>query len=304
MKIQKVRLERFQISTYRSCKRTSLLPNDDVTALIGPNGSGKTNLLHGLQLLRDVMSRRPQREDRDGFALASKIRATFRVGKRAVLYQASIVFRPTDKNRDQVVEADEEWNLKDFTGNSEWIHFPDRFRGSAGRRSFSAQRMLVARWASLKLSKEEESVYDLLFNPQADPSRQKSLQRAMDAIADFRGRIKYYSASQFTNPGNCPTSFEVDGDRSLRELHTVQSTDHVRFLYDLYMLHKRGDDLYDTYMSLIDKKGVHLIDKLSWKEVKLHTNNYRVHSGGKILKIKRENTNYTDDICWGFAAFI
>lgn len=44
--------------------------------------------------------------------------------------------------------------------------------------------------------------------------------------------ISYYSASQFTNPANCPISFEVEGDISRRT--GISITGHKKFLYDLY----------------------------------------------------------------------
>lgn len=50
-----MRLLKFTIRNYRSCLLTILDPNNDLTTLIGVNGSGKSNLLNALLLLRNAV---------------------------------------------------------------------------------------------------------------------------------------------------------------------------------------------------------------------------------------------------------
>ena len=48
-----MQVQRIEIAGYRSIKRLSL-PLGPLTVLVGPNGSGKTNLYRALELLHDA----------------------------------------------------------------------------------------------------------------------------------------------------------------------------------------------------------------------------------------------------------
>ena len=54
-----VRIESFDVSGYRSCVRTHVDLNVDLSALIGINGSGKTNVLQSLLLLKKLVNIKP-----------------------------------------------------------------------------------------------------------------------------------------------------------------------------------------------------------------------------------------------------
>jgi recombinational DNA repair ATPase RecF len=47
-------LKRIMLENYRSCLRTSIDLHPNLSVLIGPNGSGKTNILQGMMLLNHM----------------------------------------------------------------------------------------------------------------------------------------------------------------------------------------------------------------------------------------------------------
>jgi len=47
------------------------------------------------------------------------------------------------------------------------------------------------------------------------------------------------------------------------------------------------ENLYATYMSLVDRKGLNLIQKIKWKETKYSTRAYEVRAGSVITKSRK-----------------
>src|SRR5260221_13821735 len=107
------------------------------------------------------------------------------------------------------------------------------------------------------------------------------------AIADFRYRITYYSASQFTNPSKCPSSFEIDEEGDLRG-PAIGRSDHLRFVFDLYNISISRKLLYEQYMSIVGKRGLGLVDKVTWRQVRVAASAVEVTSGGKLVREKRD----------------
>jgi len=104
---------------------------------------------------------------------------------------------------------------------------------------------------------------------------------------EFRNRISYYSASQFTNPGRCPSSIEIDEEGDLlRPLS--RRREHERFLLDMYRLRESNPAAYSAYISLVGKHGLKLISTIFWKQVKIASSQIEVRTGGKVVKRKRK----------------
>ncbi len=285
MDSQSVRLTDFKLRAYRSCKSASFSPDARVTALIGPNGSGKTNILQGLMLLYGTGREYAGFLGDDLFTLESQVSATFLFGKKHVRLRASITYRPSDQNRDEVLYSQEEWNFKEMTGSDEWIALPPHYDK---RRAFLRYRRDGrARFVHGYVRGPRGSRVRHLFVPERQlPPR---AWQALEAVHDFQSRTVYYSASQFTDPTQCPPSFEIDEDGDLYEqgASSSRSPDHLRFIYQLYRMHKMQENLYATYMSLVDRKGLNLIQKIKWKETKYSTRAYEVRAGSVITKSRK-----------------
>jgi len=229
MDSQSVRLTDFKLRAYRSCKSASFSPDARVTALIGPNGSGKTNILQGLMLLYGTGREYAGFLGDDLFTLESQVSATFLFGKKHVRLRASITYRPSDQNRDEVLYSQEEWNFKEMTGSDEWIALPPHYDK---RRAFLRYRRDGrARFVHGYVRGPRGSRVRHLFVPERQlPPR---AWQALEAVHDFQSRTVYYSASQFTDPTQCPPSFEIDEDGDLYEqgASSSRSPDHLRFIY-------------------------------------------------------------------------
>jgi ABC-type lipoprotein export system ATPase subunit len=273
MPLPRVHLASFRVRAYRSCKSAAFSPDARLTALIGSNGSGKTNLMQGLMLLCGPQGRRYRQNEEDVSTLESRISATFVVNEKAVGFRASIVYRPTEGNRDQLISSDERWNFREITRKNEWLYLPYRdFIRSLASRPLERQRVYYH--------------YNGINGREPLP---RNLSVLMEAIGDFRRRTLYYSASQFTNPSLCPPSFEIDEGGNLYDQSTPDgsSREHLQFIHQLYRMFKTQQPLYSAYISLVDKRGVKLIDKLQWKEHKSSTKAYEVKAGGKVITTTR-----------------
>ena len=124
-----------------------------------------------------------------------------------------------------------------------------------------------------------------------EPKPSNDFIRAYEAIQTLRLGIRYYSASQFTNPSLSPTSFEIDeDDGDLNEPIQTRRLPHTRFLYDLYTLSKKNDSSYSAFLALVGPSGVGLIDEIRWQEVKFESEAYEVQAGGKVITKNKTRT--------------
>ena len=269
----KVRLNKIHIRGYRSCKSTQFDLNRELSVLIGRNGSGKTNVLQGALLLSSTPRRRIGPSDVDGSSLRSVVEAEFSIGKRQVNYRGTIRHTTDDRNRDRVLTTDEQWGLTAFGVKEKWTIVP-------WRSAHSRQRFLNLQRVHSYLSNKELDALEKPIPPEAI--------EAIQEIDKFRASMRYFSASQFTNPSGCPSSFEIDEDGDLREQFSAALTGtlgtHTRFLYDLYRAYKEDTDAYAAFLSLAGKQGIGLIDKIAWKEVKISSGGYEVRSGATLVK--------------------
>ena len=206
-----VRLDRFRLLAYRSCRDTQFSTNEGVTALIGPNGAGKTNLLHGIMLL-SLSTRRVSRIMEDTYTRQCKVEAEFVVKTKPVSLRATVTYRPTDQNRDEIVSVEETWNFKSIDAASPSLSGLDFYFFGKGA-SFSRAVPAHLRYSY------EHALHNLSFRERrrllVKRSISKKIIAAYELIQRFRAGINYYSASQFTNPSLCPTSIEIDEEGDL-----------------------------------------------------------------------------------------
>lgn len=268
-----------EISDYRSILSTKMELQPDLSVFIGPNGSGKTNILSSILLLSTLAKDseyRPYPLDR--VSEFTKIKVRFQVNTKTIILTAKVNLDNDDENKDVVFASDQSWYAKDITGSSkrykipiaaaEFLDFEGLFRETAimlRSKSRRAQRMI---------SKDSRAL---------EPELIESFQ----AIQSFLQGIRYYSASQFTNPSLCPVSFEVEQDGSeRRRSFTRRRYPHDKFLSDLYQA--RDSDTYAEFFDVIGSKGIGLIDGIEFKEIPTSSIEYTVRSGGEITQRKRE----------------
>ena len=105
-------------------------------------------------------------------------------------------------------------------------------------------------------------------------------------VARYCAGITYYGASQFTNPGTCPVSFEVEQEGKRQLLSRLRG--HARVLYSMYSAQRSDAGVrYDQFMNIVGPRGLRLIDALTFREVRTSTVEYSVRVGGRVESRKR-----------------
>jgi AAA domain, putative AbiEii toxin, Type IV TA system len=118
--------------------------------------------------------------------------------------------------------------------------------------------------------------------------RLKQTLRTMNGIAHYCKGITYYSASEFTNPGSCPVSFQIEHEGRHRRPFRLRG--HARILYNMYSAQEaESDSRYKQFMDVVGPNGLQLIDNLTFREVQTSSTEYSVRVGGKLEVGRRHN---------------
>ncbi len=269
-------IKNVEIKNYRSCLNTSFDLHPELSVLIGPNSSGKTNILNALLILKKLTSEhhRPRVDTADSTS-QSELKITFDVeGKKAIFTVIADLY--TDENNDDdIVSSKEDWYLKDFTGNRKRIKTPLWFI-----RELLSKEQGVHLYRYANYFRRDRNV-----NPQL-LTLPSSTREPLSMIAEELSQIRYYSATQFTNPSKCPVSFEVEKEGTYKRFYS--DTIHTRFLRNLYNCRNSDISSYNQFFDIIGPNGIGLIDNIEFKEMLTSSIEYSVRSGGKVLQKKKE----------------
>lgn len=270
-----MKISKIIIKNYRSCKVTELSPNTELTALIGPNGSGKTTVLSAVRLLSSLLhvrNRRYQKEE--PLTSASEIKVWYDWDGNTIIHTAKIDIVTNENNRDEIINTSESWYM-DIVGTKKRINLPLEifFDLTRERRRHVIGGKNNDDFFLIKYFKEQG------FNEKAFD--------AIEAVVSFILKINYYSASQFTNPSNCPISFEVEGEHGIRRGISIKG--HKKFLYDMYQEFRNDTDVSKEYLDIVGNNGIGLVENIEFNEIKTSSSNYSVMTGGRVSM--KEKTN-------------
>ena len=268
-----VRLSDLSISNYRSCIRTRFIPHPELSCLIGYNGSGKTNILSAIQLLRSLQESHAIYRSRDSSHSRCRITAAFAYGKKKIRLRTGLLFEQAESGSEDLTPYATLWNFKDFDGSDGWVQLPFGARGLWLQREFRIMRSMRVR-KGRHLTWEEKLPFS---RPQLS---------AVSEIGRFLGGMSYYGASQFTNPARCPASFEYDEQRPNRPVYP--RTEHSKFMVDLFRAYLAKDEQgdYEEFFNLVGPAGLKLVDKIAFKDFALPASRLRVGSGGRVIREK------------------
>lgn len=268
-----MRVKKLQIHGYRSCLDTTLEPRPGLSVLIGPNSSGKTNILNSLLLLRKLARERPYRP-REEATGQCELKAWFDVDGATAILTARIDIYTDDSNNDTIVSSEQRWYARDLTGNRRHIHLPLEFL-AAGRASRERYYIYTPKRHRLPMT-EQHKLAPTAFN-------------ALTSIAGALAEMQYYSASQFTNPSKCPVAFEIEQEG--RWARSLSPRGHGKFLFDLYRAYGDQENSgYAQYIDIVGPEGIGLVDEISFEELPTSSVEYSVRSGGAIEKRRREKS--------------
>jgi len=257
-----------RVTEYRSCLETEVDLQPDLSILIGPNGSGKTTILNALVLLRS-MAIHDSHADAAVAANTSKLKAVFSGGSKSCNLLADIQLNTNSNNRDVIVSSQQKWYSKSVTGTSKQYIFPLWIM----RHSTDGVNQYLRYFSGKR--KTPYGAVDLL---------PKALELLLENIYCLLRDLKYYSASQFTNPSLCPASFEVE--TSGTRTRAINLRGHSQFLYDLYSA--RNSTVYEEFLNVVGPRGIGLIDELNFTELTASSIQYTVKSGGEVQPRKRD----------------
>jgi ABC-type branched-subunit amino acid transport system ATPase component len=254
----RIHLESVRIDGFRSCDGTAFSPHRELSVLIGPNGSGKSNLLQGIALLAAWLTPTAASAERAGRRAAgdARVTAAFRAGDQAMALRSTVRVREGAEAPDGLLALKDEYRIGGLpeTDARGWVEVPFPFLlgepgGSTarrgGRRKGPMDRPLTLRFMQFYAAHQREA----------------------EQIAAFRRGIRYYSASQFTNPALCPSALELDADGVL--VGPVDSgRAHRQFVFDLYQSQTHAPAQYAAYVDLVGPRGLNLVSALHWQEAR------------------------------------
>src|SRR4030042_2120198 len=118
-------IKHVEITNYRSCLNCLFDLHPHLSVLIGPNASGKTNILNAILILRKLAEQKkpfPFREEKP--TGQSKFKIIFNVEGKKIILNIIVQIDTDENNNDVVLSSRLDWYLKDFTGNAKRYDIP------------------------------------------------------------------------------------------------------------------------------------------------------------------------------------
>ena len=270
-------ISNLEIKNYRSCRKTSINLNDDLTVLIGKNGSGKTSIFNSLLLLKQVSKSRAfrRRKADSEFFSSSILSFNFNTAKYTRGFKFFLTYDTDERNRDVLMKA--EVSIKN-KGDKKWSKKID----VDGLNSFSYMDFGHFRQGQIlyrgKSSKGVTKAFKFPFD--------ESQFDAITEVVEYLNSIRYFSATEFSDPSSTPVTFEVN-ERGLREAYGYGNK-HQQFLFDLYETSIKDIEFYNNYKDLVSSEGLDLISDIEFKVQTIQDNSYEVRAGGNFRNIKSD----------------
>ena len=234
--------------------------------MIGVNGSGKTTIMQAIFILRQlVLGRSFYRSLLNNIpeeVETTQIKIWLDIGGKQVIHTVDFIIETDESNNDQIVETEEKWYLKDFTGNSELVKIPLQLAEN--------NRTIEYFFDFAKIKGLHQDNFGTLKTPQ--------IVELFSSIAEFYKSITYYSASQFTNPSKCPISIEIPARNKRID------AEHSKWLYNLFELYDTKDSDFEDYLDIVGANGIGLVDDISFKQVDLSSEQATVKIIGAVNK--------------------
>ena len=274
-------IERLEIHDYKGCLLTELEINQNLTALIGINGSGKTTILSALNYLKESISRSHfYHETFEGFSSETVIIATFSDDIGRISLKTCIKSGFNNQIDEDITVSTTLWKIPEVAPKK-WIDIPIELIYKNLFENidvYEKKGRLINRFSFQKIRELKKSLNN------------ETLERLFN-IANFIRSISYYSATQFSDPTKSPVSVEIDERESITSYRSYRNRNlHAAFIIDLYKLKKNEPNSFEAFINLIGMKGIGLIKTIEFDEVNFRSEEVKVKSAGKISTETRLKT--------------
>jgi len=278
-------LQSLKVKNYRSCKDTLIELDNNTTVLVGANGSGKTNILTALMLLGSLTKPdRFRRNRHQEFSSEIEIEARYIVNNKRLIHKCKLLVDNVGGNNDIVTGAEQSWYVYDFTKSKKRAKIPlEFFDGTLSRRQNNLLLAGVETNQMLIRHMIDGRIYPTTQNFDVKNNLNTEAIQAIEEIYSLLDDVTYYSATQFTNPSNCPVSFEIETDG--RNARALRLSDHKRFLYDLYQA--KETEAFVEFKNIIGREHLNLVDDITFNTVETASIDVQVRTGGVINQQKR-----------------
>jgi len=240
-----IKISKIEIVNYRSCIKTSIDVQDNLTTLIGINGVGKSNILNSLLLLKKINRNRFFHQEIIQETLKhTGLKLFLTIDKISYTLKSDIYIETDENNLDDVLYA-EIFLKKSKDKTQDWRPIPiDLFS-------------YVERLKIINKPFNDRKIQDEYLKSEEG---QIAIQ-----IVDFLLSISYYSATQFADPTRCPVSISIQ-ETEIQGIKNRES--HSMFIYDLYSSYRSENKSFIKYVNIINKNGIGLIENIKFTEHK------------------------------------
>lgn len=265
-------LKSIRLKNYRSCIDMSFDFHPNLSVLIGPNGSGKTNVMLGIMLLYKMAADDSPFNIDDECTVfdESSIVADFLEEKKQIRVSAKVNVYANESNQDSVRTKSCDWAIRINGKTTKLTNYPMFLYRSRHEHLRHISKSMLSR---------------MMIDLDLPRIRNVHIENAIRDVMGYCSGFTYYYASQFTDPGRCPVSFEVEKEGALTS--SFRARGHTRVLHHIYLESKNRLQQYNEFLSLVDRRGLGLIDRMHFKEIITSETEHKVSSGGRIVKKKR-----------------
>jgi len=263
-----IKINNIDIENYRSCINTKFKIKENLTAIIGANGAGKSNILNSILLLSGrIRGSRIYRNRKMDDAIAHST-IVYEMSLDDVKYKlkAEIYFETDERNSDEVY-----FHKIQFKEDKKGIRFKHIDNG-------------IIEYATELFSFRYKESNEFFGN--LPKEFQSKFYSDFFKCFLFIKKASYYSATQFSDPSNCPVSIELEGNKRTSRFRI--SRYHDKFIYDLFQTYDQDPNSFNQYLNTINDNGIGLVSNIEFYKYDLPNTTFEVKTGGKIKQIDKE----------------